>query len=107
MITEQDLEAAIAECKGKRNPDATTCIKLAAFYTIKNHMYPERTERVDNGYSYAPAPDTTVRIDSDSDFANAVNGKDESKVWPVMDELMTTLQVIQPRLYNAVMEKLF
>ena len=30
MITEHDLKEAIAECEGNRNPDARTCIKLAA-----------------------------------------------------------------------------
>ena len=35
MITEMDLQEAIAECQGKRNPNADTCIKLAAFYIIK------------------------------------------------------------------------
>ena len=60
MITEHDLQAAIAECQGKRNPDASTCIKLAAFYTIRNHLFPETPEKqgpvTQERYSYAPAP---------------------------------------------------
>ena len=44
MITEKDLRAAIAECQGARNPNASTCIKLAAFYTILNNLYPEQKE---------------------------------------------------------------
>ena len=39
MITEKDLQEAIAECKGKRNPDSSTCIKLAAFLIIQEHLY--------------------------------------------------------------------
>lgn len=104
MITRQDLETAIAECKGRRNPDAGTCIKLAAYYTIMDNLYPH--EDVRPQYSYAPAPDS-VKIDSGSDFAGAVNGKKPDEVWPVIDELMTTLQIIQPRLYSAVMQKLY
>ena len=111
MITEQDLTAAIAECQGKRNPDASTCIKLAAFYTIRNAMFPEAPEKLVTGtqerYSYAPAPEATVQIAGKSDFAQLVNGRDPADVWPVIDELMDTLHVIQPRLYNAVMEKLY
>lgn len=34
--------------------------------------------------------------------SNAVWGE----VWPVIDELMTTIQVIHPRLYTGVMAKL-
>ena len=41
MITENDLQEAIAECEGVRNPTANTCLKLAAFYTIKDKLYPE------------------------------------------------------------------
>lgn len=104
MITERDLEAAIAECQGKRNPDAKTCIMLAAFYTIKKEMYGEEK---DAAYSYDPAPDrNTIELSSDSDFARAINGRDFEEVFPVMDELMNALEVIQPRLYSAVMMKL-
>lgn len=111
MITEHDLNAAIAECQGKRNPDASTCIKLAAFYTIRDHLFPETSEksgyRTQEQYSYAPAPEAdTVKIQSESEFADLVNGKRPEDVWPVMDELMDTLRLIQPRLYDAVMQKL-
>ena len=104
MITHHDLQEAIAECQGAKSPNANTCIKLAAYYTIMDNLYPR--EDVRPQYSYAPAPDS-VRIDSGSDFAEAVNGKKPDEVWPVIDELMTTLQIIQPRLYSAVMAKLY
>lgn len=111
MITEQDLKAAIAECQGKRNPDASTCIKLAAFYTIQNHLFPETPEKsgygTQDGYSYAPAQEArqTLDVDGKSEFTEAVNGRRLEEVWPIIDELMLTLQVIQPRLYNAVMAR--
>lgn len=105
MITKKDLDAAIAECQGKRNPDANTCIKLAAFYTIKREMF-GNTER-DESYSYAPAPNQNmVEIESDSEFARAVSGMSVNEFLPIIDELMSTLQIIQPRLYGAVMVKL-
>lgn len=111
MITEQDLQAAIAECQGKRNPDASTCIKLAAFYTIRDAMFPEHPEKMEQGtkeqYSFSPAPEATVQIESNSEFADRIDGKRQRDVWPVLDELMDTLHVIQPRLYDAVLEKLW
>ena len=104
MITKHDIETAIAECQGKRNPDAKTCIMLAAFYTIRREMFGEEKEV---GYSYAPAPvRNTIVFNSDSEFARAIDGKDVDEVLPVFDELMDALQVIQPRLYSAVMMKL-
>ncbi len=103
MIREQDLQEAIAACEGERNPNASTCIKLAAFYTIKSHLYPEKTDKIE--YSYAEPPDT-LTVDGNSDFTRMVNGRRISEVWPVIDELMVTLQIIQPRLYSAVMDRL-
>ena len=46
MITEKDLQEAIAECIGQRNPNANTAIKLAAFYTIKRELYGEDKDAV-------------------------------------------------------------
>ena len=105
MITEHDLDTAIAECQGKRNPDASTCIKLAAFYTIKNAMYGVKNA-IEPAYSFAPAPETRIETDSNTEFARAIAGRAQDVVLPVIDELMSTLQVIQPKLYNAVMDKL-
>ena len=107
MITEHDLDEAIAECKGKRKPDANDCIKLAAFLTIKEQLYPGGQQM--QSFSYSPPPTVaaeTVDYQSDSEFAGAVDGKRQNEVWPVMDELMDTLAVINPRLYDAVMRKL-
>lgn len=106
MITERDLDAAIAECQGKRDPDAKTCMMLAAFYTIRREMFGE-DNKVEHLYSYAPAPDrNTIQIDSGSEFARAIDGRYQEDIFPVLDELMETLHIIQPRLYNAVMDKL-
>ena len=104
MITEHDLEEAIAECQGQRNPNASTCIKLAAFYTIREHLYPE----VQPTYSYASEPpaEEEIEYNSGTDFANAIKGKKTADFLPVVDELMETLKVIYPRLYDTVMSRL-
>lgn len=102
MITERDLEQAIAECQGERYPNANTCIKLAAFYTIRNELFGKMPD-----YSYAPAPvDTHISYTSDTEFARVVDGMAPEKVWPIMDELMSAVQVMLPRLYNGVMRRL-
>lgn len=107
MITERDLQEAIAECQGQRNPTASTCVKLAAFYTIRRELFgEEKNAEAPAGYSFAAAP-VESRIDNpgESEFAQAVNGKRQSEVWPLMDEMMDTIAAIHPRLYNAVMER--
>ena len=108
MITEKDLQEAIAECQGQRNPNASTCIKLAAFYTIRREMFGEEKEvEQSHGYSYSPDP-TGSLIDnpSDSEFARAIDGRKQEEIWPLMDEMMDTIQAIHPRLYSAVMDRL-
>ena len=105
MIRLEDLDSAIAECQGKRNPDAKTCIMLAAFLTIKRELYGEEKNAVQ--YSYAPAPDrNTIQIDSGSEFARAIDGRDADEILPIIDELMGTIAIMYPRLYSAVMMKL-
>lgn len=110
MITEKDLQAAIAECQGERNPNANTCIKLAAFYTIRNEMFgnPEQVvEAISPTYSYSGEPvETTIDYYSETEFSRMIDGRKASEVWPVIDELMSTIQAIQPRLYDGVMRKL-
>ena len=104
MITEQDLQAAIAECQGQRNPNASTCVKLAAFLTIQEHLYGEKHDPAEPPrYSYASGG---IQYSGESEFAELVEGRDTSEVMKIMDELMQTLQVINPRLYASVIRKL-
>ena len=103
MITERDLQGAIAECLGERNPNANTCIKLAAYYTIQKELYQKDEPVFDDGMSFDPKP---ISVESNSEFANAVNNASPELVWSVMDELMETLQVLHPKLYDGVMRRL-
>ena len=113
MITEKDLQAAIAECNGERNPNSSTCLKLAAFYTIKDHLYPEQqemlqkpTERSTQAYSYASGVEDEIGTFGDTEFALAIAGRPASEIWPVIIELMDVLSAINPRLYAGVMRKI-
>lgn len=103
MITEQDLRQAIAECQGERNPNAQTCIKLAAYYTILNNMRDEPKQQMMAEYSYDSAP--TIPY-SNSEFSQIVEEKGIEKVFPILDELMSTIGVLNPRLYQSVIRKL-
>ena len=109
MITEKDLHEAIAECQGERNPNANTCIKLAAYYTILNEMRPKVGSMASGDAT--PSRDqvpvaSAIYIQSESEFAQIVNGMDQERLMPLIDELMQTLQVVNPRLYDSVIRKL-
>lgn len=108
MITEHDLKEAIAECEGQRNPNANTCLKLAAFYTIQDKMFPQSgsIEPEPVFYSRAAAPEGKTDYLSETEFGRAVHGMDYAVLVPVVDELMSTLEVVCPRIYRGVLRKL-
>ena len=105
MITVDELKAAIAEMQGERNPNANTCIKLAAYYIILREQQGEQ-----QSYSYLPAPvapvEEKIGYYSETDFGRTIQGRYTNDIMPVIDELMTVLQAIQPRLYDGVMRKI-
>lgn len=108
MITERDLIEAIAECQGQRNPSSQTCIKLAAYYTILNNLHQTSDTPVSHsGYSYSSPPNTenTVEYTSSTDFAKIINGKSAMAMWEIVDELMSALMYLNPKLYNDAMRK--
>lgn len=99
MITEQDLQEAIAECMGERNPNANTCVKLAAYYTIRNELYGQTPVEL-------PAYSRAGAYTSSTAFGELANSKPTADVLSVMDELMESLKVMFPRVYDATMSKL-
>ncbi len=107
MITEYDLQEAIAECQGQRNPNASTCIKLASYLTIQRELYGKASETP--AYSFSSGDDyqsSSVVYDGGSEFAERINGMEQQYVLGVMDELMDLLRVLYPKIYDSVMRKL-
>lgn len=97
MLTKRELLNAIEELENAQ-PTYERCKKLVTYYTLLDFMYEEpkteiETERVVGEYGK-------------SEFMQVINGMECSKVWAVMDELMSTLAVINPKLYDGVLVKL-
>lgn len=93
MITRKDLLEAIEKCQGQKNPNANTCIKLAAYYTILDH-----TPEDDSGYSFASRPS--------SEFMSIIKSKNMDDVLIAIDDLMEELQGVNPKIYYETMERL-
>lgn len=107
MITEHDLQEAIEETQGKRDPNANDCIKLAAFYTIRNELFGSADSQPAPMMSYAARPTgNTIDYDSGTEFSRVINGRQAQQVFAVLDELMGILSAINPRLYNATLDKI-
>lgn len=106
MIRKNEVIDAIAECQGERNPNANTCIKLAAYYIILDHLDQPETAKYEPlpvQYSY-DAPKQEYQ--SDTEFFEAVSKLDQYDAMEIVDEIMTTLQVVNPRLYASAMRKI-
>lgn len=108
MITEKDLQDAIAECQGERHPNANTCIKLAAYFTIYENLYPTRKDQPEEVPQriYQTVEEDLVGNYGDTDFYRAIKGRPAEDMWAVMNDLMETIQVMVPKLYDGVMREL-
>jgi len=76
--------------------------KLATFYTLYEHLYvrKEPLSRVES------IEEVVIGDYGDSEFFQAVMDKKADDVWMVIDELMETLKVMQPKLYQATIDKI-
>jgi hypothetical protein len=118
LITEPELQEAIAYYQGKLDPNSNDVVKLAACLIVQDMMFgksehlsaPEEPLRLIPSYSYAPPPDpveTTVEYESDTEFGQMIHGRPASEIWPIIDELVSeAVQALNPRLYDAFMRKL-
>lgn len=105
LITKEDLQQAIAECQGERNPNAQTCIKLAAYYTILENIGGQQS------YAYTPAPvydggERFVDYSTGTELSKLIDGKDAFRAWAVMDELLQAVRLLMPPLYSGTVDKL-
>ena len=97
MLSQRELDDAIREFESAP-ANYENCKKLATFYTIFDHLYNEpdvEKKQVDVIGSYG-----------ESEFLNIVSNKRAEDVWLVLDELMETLKVVNPRLYESVIRKM-
>ena len=103
---EIDLEIARLEYGESSHPAYQ---KLANLYTIRNQM--NRTEQKQpepvQTYSLAVAPEPayTGRY-GDSEFLREIEGRDQESVFAIIDDLIDTLRVTNPRVYNGVLRKI-
>lgn len=97
MLTKRELLDAIKELE-ESTPTYEKCKKLVTFYTLYDYMYgePKTEERVEK----------VVGAYGESEFMRVIEGKELRYVMGVMDELMSTLNVLNPNLYQGVLVKL-
>lgn len=99
----QEISLKISELESGEN-SFSACAKLADLYAVRDHM--DTAPVYERSYSQAASAADTLSLPPDSDFLKAVNGKDAIDAWAVMDDLMDTLRVVNPRVYDSVLRKI-
>ena len=119
MLDAAEIRKEIARLEYEES-DYKNYAKLADLYVIRKQMQEdEQGSRGTRLHAYsgdpvpavqAVAPQTeepkTVGSYGDSDFLRAIAEKNPSKIWPIVDELMDTLSVVNAKVYNSVMQKI-
>lgn len=99
MFAKRELLDAISECENA--PESyQKCERLATFYTLYDHLYPNSNANVEQ------VTESIVDNYGDSEFFKAVEGVNAKDAWAIMSELMETMKVMQPKVYNSIMYKL-
>jgi hypothetical protein len=101
LINLDELEKAIEHTQGEPNPNAYSCIKLAAYYICRT----EELKKRDDVYSFSPAVDIIEpEYSSSTAFGRAIRGKDTAKVMAFLDNLISTsIQYILPQMYADIL----
>ena len=109
MIRREDLQEELRKCQLDPVTYASLA-RMADLITVHGYLFPEPirvpdpdadppTESMENAHGYISAL-------GESDFLRAADGMPAEDFTRIMDELMETLRVIHPKLYNSVMRKI-
>lgn len=103
MFTKAELIDAINQLEEGKHT-IQNCEKLAAIYTVLDHLY---EPRVDQGYSGDNKVEAEIVGDyGDSEFFVAIRNKPVKEVLRLIDELTEALSVLNPRLLANFFDKL-
>lgn len=94
MIEYNSLIDAIDKCE-KEPLTPSNREKLSQLYIIFDHNFSEPLSKRQT------EKQTVIATSGDSDFLKLLNGKSADDVWKIIDELVTTIGIIQPALYHG------
>ena len=101
MVDLDIINGTIAEWEAK---DLTFLVveRLAWLYIVRDNAL----MRVKEDTGAEPVIMPSVAMSSGSEFMEACSEADPVKMWNVLDDLMETIQMLNPRLYQATIDKL-
>lgn len=101
MVDLDIINGTIAEWESK---DLTFLVveRLAWLYIVRDNAL----MRVKDETGKEPILMPAVALSSGSEFMEVCSKADVSKMWSVLDEMMETLKLLNPRLYQATLDKI-
>lgn len=94
MLNIEEINKTILDLE-QHDTTYTVCEKLAWLYIVRDHLTGQQQKQ--------PVP---LSVSGDSEFLQAVDGKESTAAWSIMDDLMDTLKAAYPKAYNSVMRKM-
>lgn len=102
MITIQDLDAAIAECQGQPSPNANTCIKLAAYLTIRQSM----TEPDPESPQIPTYSRQEKKLWRQPEIMDVVSEMSIDDVLELFDDVVEAVHGLNPKLYASILQRM-
>ena len=101
MVDLDIINGTIAEWEAK---DLTFLVveRLAWLYIVRDHVL----MRVNEETGEEPVMMPAVAMSSGSEFMEACSKADPVRMWNVLDDMMETLKMLNPRLYQATIDKI-
>lgn len=90
----EDLKAAITELENAPK-DWETLERLSWLYNVYDHLSGRELPQI-----------RLVEAEGESEVAMLAQGKDPEKVWDIISDLMRTVKVIQPKMYETVIKRI-
>ena len=93
MINLDEVQKDIMSLK-KMDTSYAACERLAWLILVRDELLKDKQSEV-----------IPLNLQETSEFLTAINGKDTAAVFAIVDDLMDTLRVVNPRVYSSVLEK--
>ena len=95
MISLETIEREIQEIEATRDTTYKTCERLAWLYIVRDHLRP-----------MAISSDHKTQTIGGSEFLELSSGVSYPALMGILDEHMSALSVVNPRLYESLMDKI-
>lgn len=92
MIDKKSLQEAISMCMREQNPNARTCIKLAAYIIILEYL--------------AKAPPTDESSKGQADSESAQSERSVSDMIPAIEDMLSEIQIVNPKVYDKYIRRI-